>query len=101
MRLLIQYRESVRRWLDIRRPDPSGFCVGTECAEPHTATHACRCSRTGEQTFRHDAVKLMLFDILRSVLRLAGVVMENKISDKRQKHADPPRKHGSYSNNIL
>jgi hypothetical protein len=73
------YRESVRRWLDIRRPDPSGFCVGTECAEPHTATHACRCSRTGEQTFRHDAVKLMLFDILRSVLRLAGVVMENKM----------------------
>lgn len=71
------YRESMRRWLDIRRPDPAGMCAGTNCTEPHTATHACRCSRTGEQTFRHDAVKHMLFDILRSVLRLAGVVMEN------------------------
>ena len=53
------------------------MCVGTNCTQPHTATHACKCSRTGEQTFRHDAVKHMLFDILRSVLWLAAVVMEN------------------------
>ena len=73
------YRESMRRWLDIRRPDPDGLCAGNNCAEPHTATHACRCSNTGEHTFRHDAIKRMLFDILRSVLRLAGVVMENRM----------------------
>jgi hypothetical protein len=73
------YRESMRRWLDIRRPDPDGLCAGNGCAEPHTAAHACRCSYTGEQTFRHDAIKRMLFDILRSVLRLAGVVMENNM----------------------
>ena len=75
------FRESLRRWLDIRRPDPGGYCVGTGCTEPHTATHACRCSRTGEQTFRHDTVKRMLYDTLRSVLRLAGVVMEDHCFD--------------------
>lgn len=73
------FRESVRRWLDVRRPDPAGLCAGNTCTEPHTAAHACRCSKTGEHTFRHDAIKHMLFDILRSVLRLAGVVMENKM----------------------
>lgn len=73
----LMYRESMRRWLDIRRPNPDGLCAGNTCTEPHTATHACRCSKTGEHTFRHDAIKRMLFDILRSVLRLAGVVMEN------------------------
>jgi hypothetical protein len=73
------YRESMRRWLDVRRPDPGGLCLGTNCTKPHTAIHACRCPRTGEQTFRHDAIKAMLFDVLRSVLRLAGVVMENRM----------------------
>jgi hypothetical protein len=73
----LMYRESVRRWLDIRRPDPGGRCVGTGCEQAHTATHACRCSKTGEHTYRHDMVKRMLYAILKSVLRLAGVVMEN------------------------
>jgi hypothetical protein len=30
-----------------------------------------------QQTFRHDAVKGMLYDVLRPVSRLEGVVMEN------------------------
>jgi hypothetical protein len=76
------YRESMRRWLDILRPDPGGYCVGTNCTEPHTAAHARRCSKTGEHTFRHDTIKRMLYDVLRSVLHLAGVVMEDHCFEK-------------------
>lgn len=74
-----EFREALRRWLDECKPDPGGMCSHDTCTQPHTAVHARRCSRTGEQTFRHDAVKVMVADVLKAVLRLQGVTVEDRM----------------------
>ena len=72
-----EYREAMRRYLDQCKPDPLGLCSHDTCTQPHTAIHARRCSRTGEQTFRHDAVKVLVADVLKAGLRLQGVTVED------------------------
>ena len=40
------FREALRRWLTIKKPDPGGVCP--HCDAELTAEHAKRCTRTGE-----------------------------------------------------
>lgn len=69
------FREALRRWLLIDKPDPGGLCLKCD-AEP-TAEHARRCARTGEQNARHHMMKDMIFDTLRSCTRLVLVKRED------------------------
>lgn len=69
------FRESLRRWLIIEKPDPGGLCP--KCDAELTAEHARRCARTGEQNARHHMMKDMIFDTLRSCTRLALVKRED------------------------
>ena len=41
-----------RRWLNFGKPTSAGICAGNTSTEPRTATHDCRCSETGQHTFR-------------------------------------------------
>jgi hypothetical protein len=69
------YRESMRRWLGIERPNPGGLC--SNCDAELTAAHARRCSMTGEQNTRHNILRDMVFDTLLSCTRLVLVRKEN------------------------
>lgn len=69
------FREALRRWLLIERPDPGGLCP--KCDAELTAEHARRCARTGEQNARHHMMKDMIYDTLRSCTRLALVKRED------------------------
>ena len=69
------FREALRRWLLIEKPDPGGLCP--HCDAELTAEHARRCARTGEQNARHHMIKDMIFDTLRSCTRLALVKRED------------------------
>ena len=69
------FREALRRWLTIEKPDPGGLCP--HCDAELTAEHARRCARTGQQNARHDMMKAMIYDTLRSCTRLVLVKRED------------------------
>ena len=71
------WRESMRRWLGIERPDPGGLCPNLSCTHMLTAELARRCSLTGEQNSRHDPVRDMIYDTLKDSTRLPGVRKED------------------------
>src|SRR6476469_11174241 len=71
------YRESMRRWLDIELPDPGGLCSNSACSQAQTARHAARCSKTGEQNYRHNPLCDMIADVLRTRLKLKHVNRED------------------------
>ena len=71
------YRESMRRWLDIELPDPGGLCSNSACSQAQTARHAARCSKTGEQNYRHNPLCDMIADVLRTRLKLKHVMRED------------------------
>jgi hypothetical protein len=68
------FREAMRRWLGLHRPDPGGLCP--KCDTEQTGEHALRCIRTGEGTFRHNTVRDLLARWLTGVARLTGVQKE-------------------------
>ena len=69
------FREALRRWLTIEKPDPGGLCP--HCDAELTAEHARRCARTGQQNARHDMMKAMIYDTQRSCTRLVLVKRED------------------------
>lgn len=71
------YRESMRRWLDVELPDPGGLCSNASCDHAQTARHAARCSRTGEQNYRHNPLCDMFADVLRTRCKLKHVMRED------------------------
>jgi hypothetical protein len=69
------YRESLRRWLCIDKPDPGGLCP--KCDVELTAEHARRCTNKGEQNARHHAIRDLIHDTLQSCTRLVLVRKED------------------------
>ena len=71
------WRDSMRRWLGIERPNPGGLCPGPGCTHMLTAEIARRCCQTGEQNFRHALLCDMVHDTLKDSTRLPGTRRED------------------------
>ena len=71
------WRDSMRRWLGIERPNPGGLCPGTGCTHTLTAEVARRCCQTGEQNFRHALMCEVVHDTLKDSTRLPGTRRED------------------------
>ena len=71
------WRDSMRRWLGIERPNPGGLCPGTGCTHMLTAEIARRCCQTGEQNSRHAHLCEMVNDTLKDSTRLPGLRRED------------------------
>ena len=67
-------REALRRALAFHREHTGGLCGAPECNVELDGVHALRCSRCGEQVYRHDHVKEAIANALRSCCKVAVVV---------------------------
>lgn len=69
-----QWRETARRSLGVERTCVGGICG--KCDSVMSGTHARRCSKTGEQNFRHHMLRNMLWTELGARGKLVGVQKE-------------------------